>query len=102
MSDAIVIAEDVRVTQCDLVLTDRPELIGQVDVDVMDPHSIEYGPAALPDDQARPDDLYLLIFTSGTTGQAKAVKCSQGKIAMMALRSSELIDAQRAISSMVR
>lgn len=86
------LAEDVRVTQCDLVLTDRPELIGQVDVDVVDPHSIDYRPAALPYDPARPDDLYLLIFTSGTTGQAKAVKCSQGKIAMMAIGLTMAVD----------
>ena len=86
------LAADVVATQCDLVLTDRPELIGSVEIDVLDPHSISYPPAQLPPDPAGPGDLYLLIFTSGTTGQAKAVKCSQGKIAMMAIGLTMAVD----------
>lgn len=88
------LADDVRSTRCDLVLTDRPELLRDVggDVEVLDPHQLDYPPAALPADQARPDDLYLLIFTSGTTGTAKAVKCSQGKIATMALGLTAAVD----------
>ena len=31
-----------------------------------------------------PDDLYLLLFTSGTSGAPKAVKCSQGRLARIA------------------
>ncbi len=39
----------------------------------------------------RPDagDLYLLLFTSGTTGAPKAVRCTQGRLASIALRSAE-------------
>ncbi|MCK0439499.1 AMP-binding protein [Gordonia alkaliphila] len=37
------------------------------------------GPPAVP--QADPDDLVMLIFTSGTTGDPKAVRCSQRKFA---------------------
>ncbi|MCU1594680.1 MAG: acyl-CoA synthetase, partial [Frankiales bacterium] len=77
--------EDVRGTDCHLVLTDRPELFEGIDVPVLDPHEIDYGPADLPADEAQNDDLYLLIFTSGTTGSPKAVKCSQGKIATQGL-----------------
>jgi fatty-acyl-CoA synthase len=86
------LAEDVRATNCDLVLTDRPHLLGEVDVDVIDPHTITFEPAPLPDDEARPEDLYLLIFTSGTTGAAKAVKCSQGKIAMLGIGLTMVVD----------
>ena len=81
------LAADVRATACHLVLTDRPELLEGLDVGgatVVDPNR-DYAPASLPDDEAEAGDLYLLIFTSGTTGAPKAVKCSQGKIAMMGL-----------------
>ncbi len=37
----------------------------------------------------RPEDLYLLLFTSGTTGAPKAVRCTQGRLAAIAVRSAE-------------
>ena len=42
--------------------------------------------AALADEgrTVGPDDLYLLLFTSGTSGAPKAVKCSQGRLARIA------------------
>ncbi len=81
------LAADVRGTACALVLTDRLELFAGLDLggaQVLDPHR-EYPQAELPSYQAKPEDLFLLIFTSGTTGTPKAVRCSQGKIAMMGL-----------------
>lgn len=88
------LADDIRSTACDLVLTDRPERLACLpdDVDVIDPHAIEYPAAAPPAEPAEPTDLFLLIFTSGTTGQAKAVKCSQGKIAMLSLGLVGIVD----------
>jgi fatty-acyl-CoA synthase len=82
------LAADVRGTACDLVLTDRPEAFAGLDLGgaaVLDPHLLAYPAAPLPEDPARPDDLFMLIFTSGTTGAPKAVRCSQGKIATQAL-----------------
>jgi fatty-acyl-CoA synthase len=73
------LAEDVRATDCHLVLTDRAELFPGIST--VDPHEVDYAPAGLPDVEAETTDLYLLIFTSGTTGSPKAVMCSQGKIA---------------------
>src|SRR5262249_52850648 len=40
-----------------------------------------YAGAALPDVEVTPQDIYMLIFTSGTTGAPKAVRISQGKMA---------------------
>jgi fatty-acyl-CoA synthase len=45
----------------------------------------ELDPPATPLDKpasARPDDLVMLIFTSGTSGEPKAVRVTQGKIAL--------------------
>jgi fatty-acyl-CoA synthase len=36
-----------------------------------------------------PSDLFLLLFTSGTTGAPKAVRCTQGRLASIALRSAQ-------------
>jgi fatty-acyl-CoA synthase len=77
--------DDVRNTDCHLVLTDRPELFEGLEIPVLDPHALTYPPAPLPEAEAQTDDLYLLIFTSGTTGSPKAVMCSQGKIATQGL-----------------
>jgi fatty-acyl-CoA synthase len=79
-------AADVRATACSLVITDASgcRLLDGLDLggaEVVDVDATSYGEAALPPEDAQVDDLYLLIFTSGTTGAPKAVRCSQGKIA---------------------
>ena len=55
------LAADVRATDCAMIVTDSD---GAADVDG--------------------DSLYLLIFTSGTTGVPKAVRCTQGRLAGIA------------------
>ena len=75
--------DDVAATDCSLVLTDRPELFPGLRT--VDPSQVDYPAAELPQGEAETTDLYLLIFTSGTTGSPKAVMCSQGKIASQGL-----------------
>ncbi len=42
-----------------------------------------------------PSDLFLLLFTSGTTGDPKAVRCTQGRLASIAARSAEAYGTSR-------
>jgi fatty-acyl-CoA synthase len=79
-------AADIRGTACGLVLTDAAGSAALAGLDlggaeVVIVEQTAYDAAPLPPDVAEVDDLYLLIFTSGTTGTPKAVRCSQGKVA---------------------
>lgn len=81
------LAADVRSTACDLVLTDEAGLPLLDGLDLGGARVVtqtSYDPALLPEDEAQPEDLLCLIFTSGTTGTPKAVRCSQRKIAFSA------------------
>lgn len=80
------LAADVRATACELVLTDAAglPLLEGLDLGgarVVDVSSQDYPSASLPGEEAEPTDLFTLVFTSGTTGTPKAVRCSQSKIA---------------------
>ena len=41
---------------------------------------------------ADPADLFMLIYTSGTSGDPKAVNCSQGKVAIAGVMMTERFD----------
>jgi fatty-acyl-CoA synthase len=82
------LARDIRHTDCRLVMTDgtlAPLLDGlDIGADIVLVDGEKYA-ASLEDHQARsaspprrpaPDDLFLLLFTSGSTGAPKAVKMS--------------------------
>jgi len=101
------LAGDVRRTDCGVLVTDAegaalldgldtgvpPERVLRVD----DPAYREQVAACAGVTAAEvvagsapaPGDLYLLLFTSGTTGAPKAVRCTQGRLASIALRSAE-------------
>lgn len=78
------LARDVRHTDCELVITDRPELLVGLDLggaSVVEPSWADRG---RPGRRPTPDDLFTLIFTSGSTGHPKAVKVSHGRAARSA------------------
>ena len=100
------LAGDVRRTDCRLVVTDADgaALLDGLDLGVAqdrvlridrpdyderlrahrgaDPRQVVASAAPVP------EDLYLLLFTSGTTGAPKAVRCTQGRLAAIAVRSA--------------
>ena len=97
------VLHEVTVTDCQFIVTDTP---GQALLDDLDlplaPERIvridspEYAdaisrqsgrPVAEPD--LGPATLFLLLFTSGTTGEPKAVRCTNGRIVAIGRRISE-------------
>lgn len=86
------LARDIRHTDCQVVVTDRPDLLdglelGGAEVVGLESVATEAGRAGdtqLGDHPPSPEDLYVLIFTSGSTGHPKAVKVSHGRAARSA------------------
>ncbi|HEX2213591.1 MAG TPA: long-chain-fatty-acid--CoA ligase FadD17 [Mycobacterium sp.] len=87
---------DVAHADCQLVLADSASAAALGDVDHIDVDSPEWAaevgahanaPVAARD--ADPGDLFMLIYTSGTSGDPKAVRCSQGKVAIAGVTMSQ-------------
>jgi fatty-acyl-CoA synthase len=92
------LARDITHTDCQLVVTEGRHVhlldgldLGSASSTVLDIDSPEYGTtlspyagAALPDGAAVGEDaLFMLLFTSGTSGAPKACLLSQGRLARM-------------------
>ncbi|MPZ80691.1 MAG: AMP-binding protein [Actinophytocola sp.] len=86
------LVRDITLADCQVVLTDSRyvELLQGLDVGarVLDIDSAAWHVTAFRHQHSRldpvpvtPDDLLMLIFTSGTSGEPKAVRCTHGKIA---------------------
>lgn len=87
------LVRDITLSDCQVVLTDSRyvELLQGLDINarVLDIDSAAWHVSSFrhthsPIDPVpvTPDDLLMLIFTSGTGGEPKAVRCTHGKIAM--------------------
>ncbi|MEU4837570.1 AMP-binding protein [Nocardia testacea] len=95
---------EIRLVDCQLIVTDSAgmALIGELDLglsedrfvlvdapsylDRVAAHRGEQPVAAPAVDESA---LFLLLFTSGTTGTSKAVRCSQGRLARLAYANTE-------------
>lgn len=82
------LARDVAHADCQLVLTDAASAQSLGDIDHVDVESDQWAQevdscrhAAPHRPVVQPSDLFMLIFTSGTSGEPKAVRCSHGKVA---------------------
>jgi fatty-acyl-CoA synthase len=85
------LARDITHTDCQLVLTEpsQAHLLDDLDLGGAPVHDVErltHGPAPLPDLEPTPETLFLLLFTSGSTGAPKAVRMSQGRAGRAAAR----------------
>ncbi len=89
------LARDITHTDCQLIVTEpaHAPLLDGIDVGVGADRTLVVGTdtyeaalephrgAALPHVEVAASDLYLLLFTSGTSGAPKACICSQGRLA---------------------
>ncbi|HWP64940.1 MAG TPA: AMP-binding protein [Candidatus Limnocylindria bacterium] len=95
------LAADVTLADCQLVVTESrfaplveeaalAASVRVVDVD-RDGALIAAQPATDPEAAVAPDDLFLLVFTSGTTGAPKAVMRGHGRLVLMAEGAAALL-----------
>jgi len=104
------LANDIRATDCRWIVTDTryQGLLADLDLDIPpdrrlviddEPYAerlLDHAGASI-DVRAEPADLLTLIFTSGTTGQPKAVRCTQGRLAAIGVGLNSSVDLSGAV-----
>jgi fatty-acyl-CoA synthase len=101
------LAADIHHTRCDLLvtetggadlLTEVGDLRGVQVLDVDDPaYAVALAAAGTGErcDAPEPGDTLLLLFSSGSTGLPKAVICSQGRLARLAVALGDRMEIER-------
>ena len=107
------LAGDIRRTDCAVVITDgegmrlleglstgvptdRVLLVdGTPYAELLESHGGTDPRSVMAQAGPTPESLFLLLFTSGTTGAPKAVRCTQGRLASIALRSAPAYGYER-------
>ncbi|TAM64909.1 long-chain-fatty-acid--CoA ligase FadD17 [Mycobacterium sp.] len=87
---------DIDRADCQLVLADSKSSETLAGIEHLNADSSEWADtlaahrdARISFQSASPADLFMLIFTSGTSGEPKAVKCSHGKVAIAGVTMSQ-------------
>jgi fatty-acyl-CoA synthase len=90
------LTRDIEHAECQLVLADSKSAASLSDIAHINVDSAAWTDevAAHADAEVRfraaaPGDLFMLIFTSGTSGDPKAVRCSQGKVGIAGVTMTE-------------
>ncbi len=90
------LARDIAHADCQLVLADSNSAAVLGDIEHVNADSADWDEEVAAHSTAQPRfqsadpaDLFMLIFTSGTSGEPKAVKCSHGKVGIAGVTMSE-------------
>ncbi|GBG36186.1 long-chain-fatty-acid--CoA ligase FadD17 [Mycobacterium montefiorense] len=96
------LARDIDRSDCQLVLADTKSAATLDDIDHLNVDSVQWAAEVDAHRDAEPsfqsasaEDLFMLIFTSGTSGEPKAVKCSHGKVAIAGTTMAQRFDLGR-------